>query len=79
MQIRTTSLNLGTSNKNFETTKYSLERSFQKELEDQKKFFEINDITYVLAKLSDSPKIKFPVHSHLKYILQKIFKMTGVN
>ena len=41
MQIRTTSLNLGTSNKNFETTKYSLERSFQKELEDQKNFFEI--------------------------------------
>ena len=30
-QIRTFSLNLGTSNKNFETTKYSLERSFQKE------------------------------------------------
>ena len=29
-QIRTFSLNLGTSNKNFETTKYSLERSFQK-------------------------------------------------
>ena len=31
-QIRTFSLSLGTSNKNFETTKYSLERSFQKEL-----------------------------------------------
>ena len=30
-QIRTFSLNLGTSNKNFETTKYSMERSFQKE------------------------------------------------
>ena len=23
-------------------------------------------------------KIKFPVHSHLEYILQKVFKMTGV-
>ena len=30
-QIRTFSLNLGTSNKNLETTKDSLERSFQKE------------------------------------------------
>ena len=41
-QIRTFSLNLSTSNKNFQTTKYSLERSPQKELEDQKKiFFEI--------------------------------------
>ena len=30
-QISIISLNLGTSNKNFETTKYSLERSFQKE------------------------------------------------
>ena len=29
MQIKTFSLNLGTSNKNFEPTKYSLERSFQ--------------------------------------------------
>ena len=37
-----------------------------------------NDITYVSAKLSDPPKIKFPVHSHLEYILQKVFKMTGV-
>ena len=37
-----------------------------------------NDITYVPAKLSDPPKIKFPVHSHLKYILQKVFKITGV-
>ena len=32
----------------------------------------------VPAKLSDLPKIKFPVHSHLEYILQKVFKMTGV-
>ena len=24
------------------------------------------------------PKIKFPVHSHLKYMLQNVFKMTGV-
>ena len=30
-QIRTFSLNLGTSNKNFETSKYSLETYFQKE------------------------------------------------
>ena len=37
MQIRTFSLNLGTSNKNFETTKYSLKRSFQKKYEYQKK------------------------------------------
>ena len=37
-----------------------------------------NDITYVLAKLSVPPKIKFPVHSHLKCMLQKVFKMTGV-
>ena len=37
-----------------------------------------NDITQVPAKLSDLPKIKFPVHSHLEYILQKVFKMTGV-
>ena len=33
MQIRSFSLNLDTSIKNFETTKYSLERSFQKEYE----------------------------------------------
>ena len=42
-QNRTFSLNLGTSNKNFETTKYSLERSFQKEKKSKKnvlsKFF----------------------------------------
>ena len=31
----------------------------------------------VQVKLSVSHKIKFPVHSH-KYILQKVFKMTGV-
>ena len=36
-QIGTFSLNLGTSNKNFKATKYSLERSFQKEQESQKK------------------------------------------
>ena len=34
-----------------------------------------NDIP---AKLSDPPKIKFPIHSHLEYILQKVFKMTWV-
>ena len=32
MQIRTFFLNLGTSSKNFETTKYSLEKSFQKKM-----------------------------------------------
>ena len=32
-QIRTFSLNLGTSINNFQTTKYSLERSLQKESE----------------------------------------------
>ena len=37
--IMTFSLNLGTSNQNFETTKYSLKRSFQKEWECPKKFF----------------------------------------
>ena len=37
MQIRIFSLNLRNSNKNFKTTKYSLERSFQKEQEYQKK------------------------------------------
>ena len=31
----------------------------------------------VQAKTSVPPKIKFPVHSH-EYILQKVFKMTGV-
>ena len=36
-QIMTFSLNLGLSNKNFQTNKYSLERSFQKELEYQQK------------------------------------------
>ena len=30
------------------------------------------------AKRSDLPKIKFPVDSHLEYVLQKVFKMTGV-
>ena len=34
-QIMTFSLNLGLSNKNFQTNKYSLEISFQKELEYQ--------------------------------------------
>ena len=38
-QIRAFSLNLGTSNQNFETTKYSMERSFQKEYEYQKRIF----------------------------------------
>ena len=33
MQIRACSLNLGTSNENFKTTKCTLERSFQKERE----------------------------------------------
>ena len=37
MQIRIFSLNLRNSNENFKTTKYSLERSFQKEQEYQKK------------------------------------------
>ena len=37
-----------------------------------------NDITQVPVRLSDLPKINFPVHSHLEYILQKVFKMTGV-
>ena len=32
----------------------------------------------VPAKLSDLPKIKLPVHSHLEYILQKVFKMTSI-
>ena len=36
------------------------------------------NITQVPAKLSDLPKIKCPVHSHLEYMLQKVFKMTGV-
>ena len=30
------------------------------------------------AKLSVLPKLKFPVYSHLEYMLQKVFKMTGV-
>ena len=38
-QIRRFFLNLGTLDKNFKTTKYSLERSFQKEEEYQKTFF----------------------------------------
>ena len=37
MQTRTLSLNLDTSNRNFEISKYSLERSFQKEYEYPKK------------------------------------------
>ena len=37
MQTSTLSLNLDTSNRNFETSKYSLGRSFQKEYEYQKK------------------------------------------
>ena len=37
-QIITFSLNLGTSNKNFETIKCSLERFFQKKKEYQKKY-----------------------------------------
>ena len=41
-QIGTFSFNLESSIKNFETTKYSLERSFQKEWEyHKKKFFRI--------------------------------------
>ena len=39
MQIRIFSLNLGISNKKFETTKYSLEKSFQKESKNIKKIF----------------------------------------
>ena len=30
------------------------------------------------SKLSDPPKVKFPFHSHLEYILQKVFNLTGV-
>ena len=32
----------------------------------------------VPAKLSVPPKIKWPVHSHVEYMLQNVFKMTGV-
>ena len=39
MQIRIFSLNLRNSNKNCKTTKYSLERSFQKEQEYQKNIY----------------------------------------
>ena len=41
MQIRTFSLNLGTSNKKFQATKYSLKRPFEKEYEyiSKKNFF----------------------------------------
>ena len=39
MQIRIFSLNLRNSNENFKTTKYSLERSFQKEQEYQKNIY----------------------------------------
>ena len=44
MQIRIFSLNLRNSNENFKTTKYSLERSFQKEQEYQKKKKNISEI-----------------------------------
>ena len=43
MQIRTFSLNLGTSNKKFQATKYSLKRPFEKEYEyiyQRKNFFQ---------------------------------------
>ena len=36
------------------------------------------EITYVPAKFSVPPKIKFLVHSHFEYILQKVFSMTKV-
>ena len=38
------------------------------------------EITLVKSQkeLSDLPKTKFLVHSHLKYILQKVFKITEV-
>ena len=32
----------------------------------------------VSAKLSVPPKIKWPVQFHVEYMLQKVFKMTGV-
>ena len=54
-QIRTFSLNLSTYNKNFQTTKYSLERSPQKELEDQKKIF----LKFFRKTLRSNPKQKF--------------------
>ena len=38
-QIRTFSLNLGTFNKKFETVKYFLERSFQKDTNIKNSFF----------------------------------------
>ena len=44
MQIRIFSLNLRNSNENFKTTKYSLERSFQKEQKYQKKKKNISEI-----------------------------------
>ena len=31
----------------------------------------------VPPKFSIPPKIKFPVHSHLEYMLQKVFKITA--
>ena len=37
-----------------------------------------NDFTYNSAKISHPPKIKFTVHSHLEYVIQKVFKITGV-
>ena len=41
MQSRTFSLNLGTSDKNFETTKYTLGRSFKRNEYQKIAFFEI--------------------------------------
>ena len=32
----------------------------------------------VQAKFSEPPKIKFPVQFDLEYMLEKVFKMTGV-
>ena len=46
------------------------------------KKLELLEITYIIpsvpAKLSDPTKFEFHVHSHLEYMLQKVFKMTGV-
>ena len=37
-----------------------------------------SDMAQVSAKLSVTPKIKFHVHYHLKYMFQKVFKITWV-
>ena len=79
-QIRIFSLNLGTSNKNFKTTKYSLEKSFQREWEYQKKkLFRNFPEKHCVVTLKDSDIEMYSTHDEGKSVIAERFIRTLKN